>query len=93
MLLYHFSILIANKFIVLIYTNIEITKRKVMPIKEPEMDIGEDINRARIVALAVKEACSILSSEQSQKDEKYNSFITTKTIINIIFSFILVITL
>ncbi|CAB4425630.1 unnamed protein product [Rhizophagus irregularis] len=68
-----------------------------MPIKEPEMDIantpGEDINRARIVALAVKEACSILSSEQSQKDEKYNSFITTKTIINIIFSFILVITL
>jgi hypothetical protein len=43
-----------------------------MPIKEPEMDIantpGEDINRARIVALAVKEACSILSSEQSQKD-------------------------
>ncbi|CAB4491379.1 unnamed protein product [Rhizophagus irregularis] len=76
-----------------VYTNIEITKRKVMPIKEPEMDIGEDINRARIVALAVKEACSILSSEQSQKDEKYNSFITTKTIINIIFSFILVITL
>ncbi|GBC50328.2 hypothetical protein RIR_jg21743.t1 [Rhizophagus irregularis DAOM 181602=DAOM 197198] len=79
--------------LVSVYTNIEITKRKVMPIKEPEMDIGEDINRARIVALAVKEACSILSSEQSQKDEKYNSFITTKTIINIIFSFILVITL
>ncbi|RIA97176.1 hypothetical protein C1645_814414 [Glomus cerebriforme] len=43
-----------------------------MPTKKSEMDTAnsaeEDINRARIVALAVKEACAILSSEQNQKD-------------------------
>ena len=40
-----------------------------MPTKVSEMDTanpaGEDVNRARIVALAVKEACAIL---QNQKD-------------------------
>ena len=41
-----------------------------MPTKNSEMDVitEEGIDRARIVALAVKEACAAVSSEQNPQD-------------------------